>query len=316
MQIVDFLRDHIEDAIQLVRQNRERERVFVPACPMTPTLPDMNQFADNNLGVTAFEGDEMVGFLCSYPPIMRPFRLEGVMGAYSPKCANAAIGQNRAAVYAQMYQRAADKWAREGLSNHAITLYAHDDEIHRQFFEYGFGLWGMNAARHMEALKETDAPLVSGIDFIELPRERFSETLPLQNMLVDHFRQSPMFIRFEYHTQEGLAAECAKLPFRYFGALYGDKMVAYMRVLKDMLDKGRQNICGAYCMADYRGRGIYPALLDHVIAALKAEGNTLLEVDFESFNPTARGFWLKYFTPYMCGVVRRIDEKAILTSAL
>lgn len=308
MQIIDFKSDHIETATQLVNQNYEQERGFVPACPRSVVLPDMKQFADNNLGVAAFENEEMVGFLCSYPPIDRPFQLEGVLGAYSPKCANAATGHNRVVVYAKMYQVAANKWARAGLSNHAITLYAHDTEVHQQFFEYGFGLWGMNAVRLME---EIDSRPVSEIDFIELPRERFSETLPLQNALVEHFWQSPMFIRFEYHTEEGLAAECAKLPFRYFGAFNSDKLVAYMRVLKDMSNNGRQTICGAYCLTDYRSRGLYQALLNHVIAVLKAEGNTLLEVDFESFNPTARGFWLKYFTPYMSGVVRRIDEKAV-----
>lgn len=308
MKIIDFTANHIEAAAHLARQNYEEERGFVPACPKSVALPDMKQFADNNLGVAAFENGKMVGFLCPYPPIKRPFQLENVLGAYSPKCANAAIGQNRVAVYARMYQVVANKWARAGLSNHAITLYAHDAEVHRQFFEYGFGLWGINAMRLME---EIEARPVSEVDFVELPRERFSETLPLQNALVEHFRQSPMFIRFEYHTEEGLAAECAKLPFRYFGAFDSGKMVAYMRVLKDMGNNGRQTICGAFCLPDYRGRGIYQALLNHVIVVLKAEGNTLLEVDFESFNPTARGFWLKYFTPYMCGVVRRIDEKAM-----
>lgn len=40
-----------------------------------------------------------------------------------------------------------------------------------------------------------------------------------------------------------------------------------------------------------------------------AEDYTMLGVDFESFNPTARGFWLQYFAPYTHSVVRRIDER-------
>lgn len=35
-----------------------------------------------------------------------------------------------------------------------------------------------------------------------------------------------------------------------------------------------------------------------VTSVLKGEGYTRLGVNFESFNPTARGFWLKYFTAY------------------
>lgn len=310
MQIVNFKREHIERAMQLVNQNYDKERGHLPACPRALTFPDMNQFADSNLGVAAFENGEMIGFLSSYPPIVQPFKLEGVLGAYSPKCANAAIGENRPFVYSQMYQRAANRWARAGLSNHAITLYAHDTQIHRQFFEYGFGLWKVNAFRPME---EIEVRPVTGIALNELTLERFPETLPLQNALADHLRQSPMFIRFAYKTEKELHAECVKLPFRYFGAYERGKMIAYIRILKDMGNKGGQTICGAFCLADYRGRGIYQALLNHVIIVLKSEGNTFLEVDFESFNPAARGFWLKYFIPYMGNVVRRIDEKAVMS---
>ena len=36
-----------------------------------------------------------------------------------------------------------------------------------------------------------------------------------------------------------------------------------------------------------------------------------LGVDCESMNPTALGFWSKYFDAYTHSVVRRIDENAI-----
>jgi hypothetical protein len=48
-------------------------------------------------------------------------------------------------------------------------------------------------------------------------------------------------------------------------------------------------------------------LLNFVIATLKAEGYPRLGVDFESYNPNAFGFWLKYFAVYTHGVIRRID---------
>lgn len=72
-----------------------------------------------------------------------------------------------------------------------------------------------------------------------------------------------------------------------------------------------KNICGAYCLSDHRGSGVMQNLLNFLIRTLKEEGNTRLGVDFESFNPTAYGFWLKYFTAYTHGVVRRIDENAV-----
>jgi hypothetical protein len=47
------------------------------------------------------------------------------------------------------------------------------------------------------------------------------------------------------------------------------------------------------------------------MTTLSQEGYQLLGVDCESFNPTARGFWLKYFAEYTHSMVRRIDEKAV-----
>lgn len=49
----------------------------------------------------------------------------------------------------------------------------------------------------------------------------------------------------------------------------------------------------------------------YFVAELKEEGYTRLGVNFESFNPTGRGFWLKYFTAYTNSVVRRSDERII-----
>ncbi len=72
-----------------------------------------------------------------------------------------------------------------------------------------------------------------------------------------------------------------------------------------------RNICGAYCLPEYRGKDIYQNLLNYTIRKLQEEGYKLLGVDFESFNPTAYGFRLKYFTAYTKSVVRRIDECAL-----
>ena len=74
-----------------------------------------------------------------------------------------------------------------------------------------------------------------------------------------------------------------------------------------------KNICGAYCLPEYRGKGVIQALLDHMISVLKSEGHARLGVDFETFNPTAAGFWPKYFEAYTNGLVRRVDECALET---
>jgi len=171
MQIVDFTVDHIEAATKIAGQNYEDERGFVPDLPPVDTLPDFKPYAENDLGVAAFEGGKMVGFLCSVPPFKNAFSSTNATGVFSPMGANGAIGKNRANVYARLYQ------------------------------------------------------------------------------------------------------------------------------------------AGAYCLPEHRGKGLNKQLLSMLIQKLKAKGYTRLGVDFESLNPTAYGFWPKYFNAYTHSVVRRIDEK-------
>ena len=69
------------------------------------------------------------------------------------------------------------------------------------------------------------------------------------------------------------------------------------------------HICGAYIYPEYRGTGIYNNLLAYVIDKLKKEKYKRCGVDFESINPNANRFWLKYFIPYTYSLTRRIDER-------
>jgi len=59
---------------------------------------------------------------------------------YSLMGANASINDDRAKVYALLYQAAGEKWARAGAASHGICLYAHDTAAQEQFIRYGFGL--------------------------------------------------------------------------------------------------------------------------------------------------------------------------------
>ena len=99
-----------------------------------------------------------------------------------------------------------------------------------------------------------------------------------------------------------------------FVALHNGLPIAFIEVKDDgehfaTRESSMQNICGAFCLPAYRGKGIMQGLLNHVIAQLKADS---LGVDFESFNLSASGFWLKHFTAYTYNVTRRIDECALM----
>jgi ribosomal protein S18 acetylase RimI-like enzyme len=63
-------------------------------------------------------------------------------------------------------------------------------------------------------------------------------------------------------------------------------------------------ITGAYFRPGQRGRGLAAQVLDAALKDYAAQGFERCSVDFESFNPEAAKFWMKYFQPVCYSVVR------------
>jgi GNAT superfamily N-acetyltransferase len=312
MQIVDFTKKHIEQAIQIGKQNYDAERECVPVLPPADIWPDMQAFAENKLGVAAFEGDKMLGFLCCFSPFSNAFQSTDAVGVFSPMHGNGAVTENKGEVYARMYQAAAEKWAKAKATSHAICLYAHDAVTQEQFFRYGFGIRCMDAIRPMEEIISQACPQYS---FRELSPDEYILVYPLYDMLGEHMACSPCFI-VHSHSQEAFY-ESITSESRFFIAENGNEIVAFLKIansgetfITDASDL--RYIDGAFCLPKHRGTGVYRNLLNFAICTLKAEGFKRLGVDFESINPTAYRFWSKYFFIYTHSVVRRIDEYSIL----
>ncbi|MDR1540097.1 MAG: GNAT family N-acetyltransferase [Clostridiales bacterium] len=312
MQIVDFTAAHIEQAGQIAKQSYDEERGYVPALPPVVSVPDLMTSAEDGLGVVAFEGDTMLGFLCSVKPFQNAFGSTEAIGVFSPLGANGAIGHDRAKIYARLYQVAGEKWVRAGASSHAICLYAHDKETQEQFFRYGFGLRCIDAIRGVD---EIAAPLCDGYTFSELASERYSEVYRLDMMLHRHCLESPFFMVKPCITEteflESLGDD------RFFVARKDNETVAFLcasqageTFLRDI--PGYIHAHGAYCLPEHRGKGLLQGLLRLAVATLRDDGYKHLGVDFESINPPAYAFWLKYFDAYTHSVVRRIDEGALM----
>ena len=288
------------------------EREHVSSLPPVSSVPDLRPFAENGLGVAAFEGDAMIGFLCCVSPFKNAFRSTKATGVFSPMGAHGAAG-DRGSIYARMYREAGEKWARAGASSHAICLYAHDKEARRQLFQYGFGARCVDAIRGMDDIKVSPCP---GFEFYELAPDEFSKLLPLNHSLDAHMAASPIFILRPSHTEESFVEDAIKSHSMFFVAAYGDRIVAFIRAARGgetfVRDaQGYAHVDGAFCAPEHRGKGLPQTLLNTLIQKLRDQGYTRLGVDFESLNPAAYGFWLKYFAAYTHSVVRRIDENAV-----
>lgn len=312
MEIVDFTRDYARAARRLAAENYAEERAAVPALPAAE-IPDPSPFADYQLGAAAVEGGRLLGFLAFYPPTEDAFGSTGVRGTFSPIHAHGAVKDGRGRVYDRLYQVAAAKLAAAGIPSHAVALYAHDAAAIEIFFQNGFGQRCADAIRPMTAIA---AGRPAGAAFREVAPGSRAELLELHNLLIAHLGGSPCFMRYPPFIAEQLAPGRQGKDVRYFAAYCGGVPAAYLKLQDDgenfaCGEPSMVSICGACCLPEYRGTGLARALLSFMIDALAAEGVRLLGVDFESFNPTVRGFWLKHFTAYTCSVVRRIDDRAV-----
>lgn len=274
-------------------------------------LPPLERFVHNGLGVAAFEQGRMVGFLCCEGPFGNTFRSTDVTGVFAPMGGHAALPCNRARIYAAMYQAAAAKWVRTGAVSHAICLPAHDAAAQQQFFRYGFGLRCIDSIRPMEPIICAPCP---GYTFTELTAGELPLVYPLDLALNRHYCESPFLMYRDPSTEASFLAEAAQDEARFFGAWHQGQLCAYLKIAASgetfaAAGPGYRHIHGAYCLPEHRGTGLYAALLSDVIIRLKAESYTRLGVDFESINPAGYGFWMKHFTAYTYGVVRRIDER-------
>lgn len=312
MKIVDFNMNHVASAVLLAKENYEEEREYVSYLPKIESTPDLEYFARNGLGVAALEDNCLVGFLCCYEPWDNAFD-STEKGTFSPIHAHGAIKENRQMIYKRMYQYAAEKWVKHKISYHGIALYAHDAESLDAFFTYGFGLRCMDAIRPM---CEIECRSQDGLMFEELTKAEVSRIRELRKLQSDHMGYSPCFMYSSEEEFQAWLARAEERDSRLFIAKDGDKPVAFVEITsagENFVTENNtmRNICGAYCLPEYRGKDIYQNLLNYTIRKLQGEGYKLLGVDFESFNPTAYGFWLKYFTAYTKSVVRRIDECAL-----
>lgn len=112
MTITTFTHEHIKEATALALANYQEERFYVPTLPLLETVLDLIEFADNELGMVAFDSGIMVGFLCFCFPWDNVFTTYA-KGTFSPIYAHGVVTENRENIYKRLYQAAAENWLRK-----------------------------------------------------------------------------------------------------------------------------------------------------------------------------------------------------------
>lgn len=314
MQIMDFTLEHIAAAELLARENYQEEKDIVGCLPKSVEQPGLTELSGNGLGVAAVEDGRLLGFWGCMGPWENEYGSRA-QGVFTPLHAHGAIRQNRENIYHRMYQTLADKLAGRGIAYHSIALYAHDMQALSGLFTYGFGMRCVDAVRSMEEIVVRDIVTGEEITYRESGQTDFPKIRKMRACLGRHLGQSPCFIMMSDADIENWQRRKESDGVRVFTAWHGEEPIAYLEITDDGENFATevpelQNICGAYCVPAYRGQGVMQLLLNFVIRTLRAEGYTLLGVDFESINPTAWGFWNKYFKAYTYSLTRRLVESA------
>ena len=312
MDIISFKKEHIDEAKAIALANYYEEKQFVKELPDVSEPPDLGEFAGNGLGVAAFEQGKMVGFLCCYRPWDNAFGT-AAKGTFSPIHAHGTVAENREMIYRKLYQAAAERWVAHEVTYHAIAMYAHDERALRTFFLYGFGVRCVDAIRGMSSI---DCSTVPSLYFRELPKAEIIKIREMRRQLSEHLGSSPCFMYSKEQEIEQWLVKAENRDTDVYVAEMDKALVSFIEIADEGENfvtetEGMKNICGAFCLPEYRGSGVFANLLNYVVDTLRQQGITCLGVDFESYNPAGSGVWNKYFAPYTHSVVRRIDECAL-----
>lgn len=304
---------HIPEAVALAREAYDRECGHVPALDVADVsgvlTGAIGTLVEHGHGVAAVDDDRLLGYMAFFGPY-GGFWGTGT-GCYTPLHGHGATGPDRERLTSLLFQHAAEVLTAQGTDTFAITTYRHDHDVRSALSLIGFGI------RNADAIREIDRPLAvkpaPGITYGEIAKASAVDLLPLKNGLVHHLRQSPAFVANDEFTPESFAELLNERETRFFVARDGDTPIGYM----ELADQGEsylsaapdmRNICGAFLLPEYRGRGIYQNLLQLVLDTLRGEGFRRVGVDFETMNPTALHFWPKYFDVYTHSFARRIDD--------
>lgn len=315
MEIRRFQKEYVAEAAQLFCENYRRQRSDAPELPAHLADPSnvqemLSRCFSPETGIVALNEGRLAGYLTWF--VVDRFREAGRRGAYVPEWGHAALSAESTRIYQALYRAAGEDWCRADCQVHAITLLAVDEPAAHAWYWNGFGLTVVDAIRPMKPLGVSapagftirkavpgDAKAIASID-----REHWS-----------HYARSPIFMvpqtarsaadNVRFLSQDGNSI---------WLALDGGQIEGFLRCSGSDFDGAAIlesdegiTITGAYVRPAYRGQGIASGLLDAVLHDYEAQGRRYCAVNFESFNPEAVSFWMKYFQP-VCHSLLRVPE--------
>ncbi len=319
MDILPFQKDHIPQAAALFVQSFKTLRRGQPLLPdlmedRQRVIDKLGQFMRDSTipgGVVAMEEGILIGYLGWF--LIDNFRGTNRRAAYCPEWGHSAADVARPTIYNALYRAATVQWTEAGCGVHAMTLLAHDREIDNTWFWNGFGLGVIDAIRSLEPVSNA-APEGFGVRRANL--DDVETLMKLEAEHWQHYTQPPVSMAPHPCPDEDAYTTFFREPTNNYWLAEHDngEFIGFMRfegiasgAAEIVSARGTAAITGAYVRPAYRGRGMAIELLDAALRYYAGRGFVRCTVDFETFNPEARGFWLKYFDP-VCFSLMRVPE--------
>jgi ribosomal protein S18 acetylase RimI-like enzyme len=325
LEIRPLQNEYIPAAAELFAVAFTKQRRALPVLPERMEDPAitaalLERLLARSAGVVAFEDGRLAGFLGWW--LVDDFRDTPRKAGYVPEWAHAAQEESKPAVYRALYRAAAASWCEAGCDTHAITLLAGDEAALKTWFWNGFGLAVVDAVRTVEPLRPGapgPLPAPPGCTLRQAEPADADALAELEAEHVLHYARPPVlmvpFVPNDASAYRRFLEDPANCVWLALKDGQPAELAAYLRfenfghgAAECMRGPGSVANTGAYVRPAYRGLGMGPALLDVALADFSARGFVRCTVDFESFNPEAVAFWLRYFQP-ACFSLMRVPEK-------
>lgn len=315
MEIVPFSPHYAPQAAALFTERLAALRSQVAALPGEMTRlehvsAELERFFTRHPGLAALHGGQLLGYLGWI--VVPNFRGAGYTAAYVAEWWHAAQDDGKLPIYQALYRAASAEWAAAGCRAHAITLLANDPLAERAWFRQGFGMLVIDAIRLLTPLEALPA---AGLTIRKAGAADAAALAALDAVHFAHYSQPPVFMA----ARAGLDAAgnqefLAKPGNAVWLGCDGERLAGFLRFDANEYEgasitngAGVVGITGAFVLPEYRGYRLAPALLAAALADYAAQGYRACAVDFESFNPEAANFWVKFFQP-VCHSLLRMPE--------
>lgn len=315
-EIVRLHESHVPSAARLVAQGCAALRERVPAVPPRYESPDvwssrLRRLLGRGVGVAAFEGGRMVGFLAGYSIGL----LRGRPCVLSPEWAHAAEASVSRRVFEALYPAVAPEWLRLGGEFHVICTLAHDASALQGWAWAGFGHMVCDALRPLAPISVSPG----GIDVRRMTATDLEQVLPLACRLAECLAAPPVYV-LDRESEDSATweADLGDPRTAVWMAVRRGRTVGYLRqtpATEDacdvIVDEGTTSITGVYVVPDARREGVAAALLARAVDWGREQGYVRCSVDFETANSPAARLWLQYFTPVVVSLGRTLDPRLV-----